>query len=99
MSNLTKKDRVLALIAQALPAIRAEIEKAQQGEEAVDGLQQLRFIDSKLCELADELQRETWREIPKSKPGMAHLVVDTWPLKHALGDLIVQIEYEYERLK
>ena len=94
-----KRDNLLKMIADALRGVRAEIEKANRGEEALDGLHQLTFMAAKLGELNEVLQRENWREVPKDKPGMARIVVDTWPLKDPLGDLIAEIEYAYQRLR
>jgi hypothetical protein len=86
------------MIHEARRGLSGELAKASKGEDALDGLQQLLFIDRKLEELAEILGAENWHEHPRSKPGMARLVVDTWPLKDPLGDLITEIEYAYGRL-
>jgi hypothetical protein len=94
-----KRVKLLGMIHEARRCLSVEIAKANRGEDALDGLQQLLFIDGKLEELARILGAGNWREHPRSKPGMAHLVVDTWPLKDPLGNLITEIEYAYARLK
>ncbi|MBI4658414.1 MAG: hypothetical protein HY735_06145 [Verrucomicrobia bacterium] len=94
-----KRNRLLKQIREALIGIRREIQKAERGEESLDGLQQLIFIESKLAEMEQALDREDWSAAERTKPGMARLVVDTWPMQDALGTLITEIEYEYERLK
>ena len=100
MSNINdRRDSLLKMTADALCGVRAEIEKAQRGEEALDGLQQLAFMEKKLGEINEVLQQENWCEAPKAKSGMARLVVDTWPIRDTLGDLITEIEYAYQRLK
>lgn len=86
-------------IRDARRGLSGELAKAKSGQTAADGIQQLAFMESKLKELAEELASRNWREHSRSKPGMARMVVDTWPPKHALGDLIVEIEYLYGRLK
>lgn len=87
------------MIGEGLVGIRREIEKAKAGAEALDSLRQLLFIEAKLLEMQQILQRDDWRSCPMSKPGIARLVVDSWPLDNALGNLLVEIEYEYGRLK
>jgi hypothetical protein len=99
MTNPTdKRLRLLTSIDVAIAGIETEIKKATHGLEAVDGLPQLTIIRSKLRELGAILIDDDWKSIPKSKPGMARLVVDTWPLSDPLGERISEIEYEYERL-
>jgi hypothetical protein len=94
-----RRIKLLEMIQEARGNLSYELAKANKGEEAVDGLQQLLFIDRKLEELAEILGAENWREHPRPKPGMARLVIDTWPLKDPLGNLITEIEYAYGRLK
>ena len=94
-----KRDRLAKMIGEGLTGIRLEIEKAKTGAEALDGLRQLLFMESKLVEMEQVLGREDWRSGPKSKPGIARMVVDTWPMHDQLGNLLSQIEYEYDRLK
>ena len=93
-----KRLRLLTSIDAAIAGIETEIRKAAHGLEAVDGLPQLTLIRSKLGELRAILIKDDWKSIPKSKPGMARLVIDTWPLDDPLGERISEIEYEYERL-
>jgi hypothetical protein len=94
-----KRDRLVEMIGEALLEIQQEIEKAKKGEESLDGIQQLMFIKAKLEEMRQILGREDWHSYPKTKPGIARLVVDTWPIRNPLGDMLCQIEYEYLRLK
>ncbi|MHB1305796.1 MAG: hypothetical protein ACYDC1_09845 [Limisphaerales bacterium] len=94
-----KRDLLLQRIGEALVGIRQEIAKSESGKEALDGSRQLMFMESKLIEMTQVLQQEDWRCIQRTKPGMARLVVDTWPMHEPLGDLISEIEYSYGRLK
>ena len=94
-----KRIRLTTSIDTAVVGVEAEIKKANDGLEAVDGLRQLQFIKSKLEELKAILNRGESEAIPRSKPGIARLVVDTWPLNDPLGEQICEIEYEYMRLK
>jgi len=93
-----KKNRLIVLIEEAICGVQQEISKARQGLEALDSLQHLEYIALKLDELRSVLSRPDWETLPRPKPGIARLVVDTWPLHEALGDKIAQIEYDYQRL-
>src|ERR1051325_10874626 len=100
MSTATeKRNRLIQRIEDGLVGVRREIEKAKGGAEALDGLQQLLFMEGKLAEMRQILGREDWRSCPRSKPGIARMVVDTWPMHDPLGNLLSEIEYEYDRLK
>ena len=99
MHPADKRLSLLTSIDVAIAGIETEIKKATHGQEALDGLQQLAFIRSKLRELRAILIGDDWKSIPKSNPGMARLVLDTWPLDDPLGERISEIEYEYERLE
>lgn len=94
-----KRDLLLQRIGEALVGIRQEIAKSESGKQALDGRPQLMFMETKLVEMTQVLQHEDWRCIQRTKPGMARLVVDTWPMHEPLGGLITEIEYLYGRLK
>src|SRR6266496_418270 len=96
-SGTEKRDRLVKMIEDGLAGIRREIGKEKAGVEALDGLRQLLFMEAKLAEMQQVLHREDWRSHPKAKPGIARMVVDTWPIHDPLGNLLSQIEYEYER--
>lgn len=95
----TKRDKLLSIIAKAIEGIREEILKVDQGEQALDGIEQLQFIKSRLSEMEKSLLQENWKTTERKKPGIARVVVDTWPIDNQLGDLISQAEYEFIRLK
>lgn len=95
----TKRDKLLSIIAKAIEGIREEILKVDQGEQALDGIEQLQFIKSRLSEMEKSLLQENWKATERKKPGIARVVVDTWPIDNRLGDLISQAEYEFIRLK
>ena len=95
--TITKKNKLSALVKDALIGIQAEINKAHHGAETVDGLQQLQFIESQLKQIETSLNEKTWENI--EKPGIARLVIDTWPINNSLGEKICQIEYDFGRLK
>ncbi len=82
----------------AAEAIRAEIEKALEGQEAVDSLRNLQFIKSRLEEISRMLRQGTVVKDARLKGSMGRLVVDTWALKHPLGEDICQIECEFDRI-
>jgi hypothetical protein len=82
----------------AIDEIETEIQKANRGMEAIDGLKQLHFIKSKLQELKSILPQAKWQNIPKFELEIARLIVDSWPLDNLLGRKICDIEYEYERM-
>lgn len=94
-----KRDKILNMIAKASEGVQQEIQKANQGKQALDGIKQLQFIETKLNEMEKILEQEDWRTSTKKKPGIARLVVDTWPMDDPLGNVISQIEYEFEHLK
>jgi hypothetical protein len=97
--SVERRDQLLKSIAMALGEIEKEIGKASLGLQALDGPRQLQFIRSRLCEMQSILSRDDWGDIPKSKPDIARLVIDTWPLRDPLRDRLCQIEYDYLRLK
>ncbi len=76
----------MAMVLVALAGVRGEIEKANAGAEALDGVQQL-------------LVREDSRTRPKLEPGIARGVVDRWPMDDPPGKLLCRTEYEYGRLR
>ena len=98
-TSTDKHARLLASIDSAIIKIGEEIKKSKEGEEALDELPQLQFIESKLRELRTILSREGWQSLPRPEPGMARIVIDTWPLGDPLRKKICEIECEYERLK
>lgn len=94
---MTKRERLLGLITKAITGTETELEKIANGKEAVDGLNQLKFILSKLCSMKEVLEKDEWNPATAEKPGISRLVIDTWPLKDPLGELIADIEYQYCR--
>jgi hypothetical protein len=101
MNNFSedKKNQLLVDLHKAQSGVAHQICMAKDGEEALDGLSQLYFIQSKLSEMEQSLLHPELGKITKSKLGICHLVVDTWPLDNALGELICNVEYRYVRLK
>jgi len=97
-TSVERRNRLIGMIDEALIGVRREIEKVKSGAQALDGLEQLLFIESKLSEMKQILGREDWQSYPRSKPGIARMVVDTWPMRDPRGNLLSQIEYEYHRL-
>lgn len=93
-----KHHKVLSLIGTALPLLQVEIEKAENGIEAVDSLRSLRFIKARLDNMALMLRSESVHKDERYRGSMGHLVVDTWPLNDPLGSKITEIEYEFYRL-
>lgn len=99
MISPTKHQKILSLIETALPLLQVEIEKAENGIEAVDSLRSLRFIKSRLEDMALILRSESVQKDERYRGSMGRLVVDTWPLNDPLGSKITEIEYEFYRLK
>lgn len=97
MNPSSKCDRVLSLIESALPLLQIELEN---GAEAVDSERALTFIKARLDDMASMLQAKMGvQNGGQHKGSMGHIVVDTWPLNHPLGSKIIEIEYEFYRLK
>jgi hypothetical protein len=92
-----KRDELLNMIEDARLGVREEIKKVSKGIQALDEIRQLRFIDVKLSEMDEILRMDDRRSITRIKPDIARLVIDIWPMKDPLGNLICEIEYE--RLK
>jgi hypothetical protein len=97
--SLTKHQKVLSLLETALPLLQVEIQKAENGVEAVDSLRSLRFIKARLEDMALMLRSESVQKDERYRGSMGRLVVDTWPLNDPLGSKITEIEYEFYRLK
>jgi hypothetical protein len=53
---------------------------------------------------AETARLEIQAEVEKARHGrssldsMGRLIVDTWPLRHPLGEQVAKVEYEFERL-
>lgn len=94
-----KPGRLLKLIELAVVDVDAEIQKGICGASAIDGLKQLQFIKATLQGMISILNSNNWRSIPRPKPGIARLVVDSWPLDNPLSERICEIEQMYSRLK
>ena len=99
MNSTTRHDRILSLIEAALPLLRAELEKAENGVEAVDSLRSLRFIKARLGDMEQMIRSDSVQKDERYKGSMSRFVVDTWPLNDPLGSKITEIEYEFYRLK
>ena len=99
MNHPTKYEALAGSAEAAANAVQAEIEKAQQGLESVDSLRNLLFIKSRLEEISKILRGNEVFKDDRFKRSMGRIIVDTWPLRHSLGESISQIEYEFERLK
>jgi hypothetical protein len=45
------------------------------------------------------LQEGAVSQDPSLKGSMGTLIVDTWPVRHPLGERIAKVEYYFERLQ
>lgn len=97
MKSTIRHAKILSLIDAAYPLLHIEIDKADQGNPAVDSLRSLLFIKGRLDAIAEMIRTGSILKDERYRGSMAHLVVDTWPLNHPLGAKISEIEYEFYR--
>ncbi len=98
MNTPTRQERLLASVETTLPLVKAEMDKAQEGKEAIDSLRSLTFIVGRLQEIAQMLRAGAICKDERYKGSMGHIIVDTWPLNDSLGASISRIEYEFYRI-
>jgi hypothetical protein len=78
--------------------IDVELQKAQKGQDAIDSLRNLTVIASRLAEIVTMLRQGCVSCDDGARGTIGRLVVDTWPLRHPLGERLIEVEYDFERL-
>lgn len=87
-----KEKKVIVLIEEVIPQVRYSIELAQKGT-CVDGsLHQLQKIESELIEMCNILNPN------KYMPGFGHAIADSWDTDSKLGNMLLDVVYNYKRL-
>jgi hypothetical protein len=98
MSPVARHAAVAAAAETALLEIQAEIQRARHGGSSLDSLANLTFIEGRLSEIARMLRGGTVLRDQNLIGSMGRLIVDSWPLRHPLGEQVAKVEYDFERL-
>ncbi len=94
----TQFDKVRLKLGWAIAGINDELGRYDAREVKIAPRKQLESIHEKLREMLTHLVEVNDSEIPKPFRviGLWHLIVDTWPLNHPTGTLIVEAELAFE---
>jgi hypothetical protein len=98
MSHVARREAIAVAAETARLEIQAEVEKARHGRSSLDSLANLAFIEARLRDIAGMLRAGTVLRDQSLVGSMGRLIVDTWPLRHPLGEQVAKVEYEFERL-
>lgn len=93
---MSRADRLIPMIDDALFALEIEISKAISGEIALDSHNNLEFMQNRLLEMKKFLASNV-REGDRYKGSMTHIITDSWIDSSNLGRDISNIEYLYYR--
>ena len=80
------------LIQHALDKVRIAIYEAKYPE-LLKHQNQLIRAESELMEMAADIEE---RRVMTNRSGLAHMVVDSWPLSHPVSDAVVAAVQSYE---
>ncbi len=88
------RELTIDLLKRAREGVAGELSKAFSGEEALGDIEQLKNILSDLDAMTKSLTLMPSERV--EAPGLWRVIVDMWPLKDPLGELIVTAEMAYE---
>lgn len=94
---MSRIDRLTALIDGALADIESEIEKSRSGRRAIDTLDNLEFISSRLRDMRSDASDSHGTRDMTYKGSIARMAIDGWPILSGLRRKISQIDYLYYR--
>jgi hypothetical protein len=82
----------------AIELLDRELQLAIEHRESHATDDQLRFIMQKILDMKGRAERN---ELPPKRfryPSLGKIIIDQWPLKTRLGDVLVDLEHEYMKL-
>ena len=80
------------LIQHALDEVRIAIYEAKY-QELAEHQSQLMRAESELMEMLADVED---RRVMMDRSGLAHMVVDSWPLPHPVSEAVIAAVQEYE---
>ena len=83
---------VTELIQHALDEVRIAIYEAKY-QELAEHQTQLMRAESELMEMLADVEE---RRVVTNRSGLAHMVVDSWPLSHPVSEAVVAAVQEFE---
>lgn len=86
--------RVQMKLQEALDGVQAELSKAQSGLSTLDSEANLRWIAAGL----ETMLRALVKSEKPEPPGIWRVVTDTWPFADPLRKIVIEAEYDYQRL-
>jgi hypothetical protein len=78
--------------------IDEEIERHRTGQGTVGTPQQLECCKAELASIQAAIRRGVLPPKVARTSGMGRMIVDSWPLDSNLGNILLEVEHEYQRL-
>ena len=83
----------------AIDALNKEIGKHYKGEKAEGHLDQLISFKNCFLDALNKVEKNSLPPLSNRHLGIAHVIVDSWPLKSNLGEILIKAEHAYKACK